>query len=56
MYTTQDERGVLNNYASEPKMYFAEYPSPEQQRQYMFIGGVAIALVTTLLGIALSVS
>jgi hypothetical protein len=56
MYTTQDERGILNNYATEPQVYFAEYPSSEQQRQYMFQGGLAIILVTGLLGIALSVS
>jgi hypothetical protein len=56
MYTTQDERGILNNYASEPQMYFAEYPSPEQQRLYMFQGALAIGLVTTLLGIVLTVS
>jgi len=30
MYTT--EEGILNNYAAEPAVYFAEYPSPEQQR------------------------
>ncbi|MGQ9870334.1 photosystem II assembly protein Psb34 [Leptodesmis sp.] len=26
MYTTNNE-GLLNNYAAEPKMYYAEYPS-----------------------------
>jgi hypothetical protein len=56
MYTTQDERGILNNYATEPKLYFAEYPSFEQQRQYLLQGGLAVALVSTLLAIALSVS
>jgi hypothetical protein len=56
MYTTQDERGILNNYATEPKMYFAEYPSPGQQRQYMVIGGLAVILVTSLFAIALGVS
>lgn len=56
MYTTQDECGILNNYAIEPKMYFAEYPSPEQQRQYMLIGGLAVILVSSLFAIALSVS
>jgi hypothetical protein len=56
MYTTQDERGILNNFATEPQVYFAEYPSHDQQRQYMFQGGLAIVFVTTLLGIALAVS
>jgi hypothetical protein len=27
MYTTINENGVLNNYATEPKVYYAEYPS-----------------------------
>jgi hypothetical protein len=56
MYTTQDERGILNNFATEPRVYFAEYPSPEQQRQYLFQGSLAIVFVTTLFGIALAVS
>jgi hypothetical protein len=56
MYTTQDERGILNNYATEPKMYFAAYPSLEQQRRYMLIGGLAVVLVTSLFAIAIGVS
>ncbi|MBD1823032.1 ssl1498 family light-harvesting-like protein, partial [Cyanobacteria bacterium FACHB-DQ100] len=34
MYTTRNEDGILNNYASEPTMYFAEFPSSEQQQRY----------------------
>ncbi|NEP11851.1 MAG: ssl1498 family light-harvesting-like protein, partial [Symploca sp. SIO2C1] len=30
MYTSND-LGVLNNYATEPQMYYASYPFPEQQ-------------------------
>jgi hypothetical protein len=56
MYTTQDERGILNNFASEPKVYLAEYPSFKQQRQYLILGGLAVALVSALVTIALSVS
>jgi hypothetical protein len=56
MYTTQDERGILNNFATEPQMYLAEYPSMEQQQRYLFQGALAIGLVTTLLGVALAVS
>ncbi|NET61294.1 MAG: ssl1498 family light-harvesting-like protein [Symploca sp. SIO2E6] len=55
MYTS-DEYGVLNNYATEPQMYLAVYPSPEQQRRYAFIGAIATLFVTSLLLIALSVS
>ncbi|WP_404784544.1 photosystem II assembly protein Psb34 [Altericista sp. CCNU0014] len=56
MHTTQDERGLLNNFAVEPTLYFAEVPSREQQRQYWIQGVAAIAFVGTLLGIALAVS
>ena len=47
MYTT-DENGVFNNYAIEPQMSYAEYPSPEQQRRYALQGAAAILLVTFL--------
>lgn len=55
MYTV-DETGVMNNYAVEPELYFAEYPSPEQQRRYMFQGAFAILLVTATVLTALAVS
>ncbi|MBD1840706.1 ssl1498 family light-harvesting-like protein [Coleofasciculus sp. FACHB-64] len=54
-YTT-DERGILNNYAAEPAVYFAEPPSPEQQRRYAFQGAIAILFVTLLVLTALGVS
>jgi hypothetical protein len=56
MYTTTDERGILNNYANEPAMYLAVYPSPEQQRRYLLQGGLAALLVTSVTLIALAVS
>jgi hypothetical protein len=56
MQTTQDERGILNNFAVEPTLYFAEFPSAQQQRQYLVQGAVAVAFVATILGIALAVS
>ncbi|YAF99271.1 MAG: photosystem II assembly protein Psb34 (plasmid) [Nodularia sp. CChRGM 3473] len=56
MYTTVNEAGILNNYANEPKMYYAAYPNPEQQRQYAVQGAFATLLVTTLILVALGVS
>ncbi len=47
MYTTNEE-GILNNYATEPQMYYAQYPSPEQQRRYIFQGAIATLFVTSL--------
>ncbi|NER80795.1 MAG: ssl1498 family light-harvesting-like protein, partial [Leptolyngbya sp. SIO1D8] len=46
----------LNNYAVEPEMYFASYPSPEQQQRYMLQGGFATLLVTALVFITFAVS
>jgi len=55
MYTTNEE-GLLNNYAAEPAMYFAEYPSPEQQRRYAIQGAVAFLFVALTIFTALGVS
>ena len=56
MITTIDETGVWNNYAAEPDMYFAEYPSEEQQSKYMVQGGAAALLISSLLMVALAAS
>ena len=56
MHTTKDEHGILNNFAVEPTLYFAEAPSVNQQRQYVFQGALALGLVASLIGIALTVS
>jgi hypothetical protein len=54
-YTT-DERGILNNYAAEPAMYYAEYPSPEQQQRYAMLGAVAMLLVAMTIFTAFAAS
>ncbi len=54
-YTTEDG-GRLNNFANEPKMYEAEPPSANQKRNYLILGGLALALVGGLLVVAVSVS
>ena len=56
MLTTTDETGRLNNYATEPVMYFSTYPSLEMQRAFLLQGGLAALFVTTLLFIAALVS
>ncbi|MEH2055413.1 photosystem II assembly protein Psb34 [Nostoc sp.] len=56
MYTTVNENGVINNYASEPQLYYAEYPSPEQQNRYKFQAAVATLLVTAIVLVAFGVS
>ncbi len=56
MYTTTNEEGILNNYATEPEIYSATYPFPEEQRRYAFQGAMAILLVASLVLTALAVS
>lgn len=55
MYTTNEE-GILNNYAVEPPVYFAEYPSQQQQQRYLFQGAVAVMFVSLLVLTAFGVS
>ncbi len=56
MRYTIDENGVLNNYAAEPAMYYAEYPSPAQQQRYLFQAAIAVLLVATSVFVAISAS
>ena len=49
MYTTVNEEGILNNYAPELPFYYAEYPSPEQQRRYALQGALATLFVGLLI-------
>lgn len=54
-YTTE-EGGRLNNFANEPKMYEAEPPTSSQKRNYIILGGLALALLAGLMVVAVSVS
>jgi hypothetical protein len=56
MYTTIDDQGRLNNYATEPKMYLAEYPSLEKQQKYALQAGTAVLLLVSLVLTAFAVS
>jgi hypothetical protein len=56
MYTTVNEDGILNNYATEPQMYYSEYPAIWEQRKYVVQGVFAALIVTTLVLVGLSVS
>lgn len=56
MRYTIEEGGRLNNFAVEPKMYSAEPPTKNQQRNYIVMGAGAIVLVATLVFVAVSVS
>lgn len=56
MYTTTDENGILNNYAIEPKIIYAEYPAIYEQRRYVIQGAIASLLVTAIVLISFAVS
>lgn len=56
MYTTVDETGRLNNYATEPPVYLASFPSIEKQRAYLRQALMATALIATLMVVAVTVS
>jgi hypothetical protein len=56
MYTTVNEDGVLNNYPTEPKVYFAEYPAIWEQRKYVVQGIFAISLITAVVLVAFAAS
>ena len=51
-----DDEGIINNYATEPDLYMANYPSPEQQKRYFFWGAGATLLITIALLTTFSVS
>lgn len=54
-YTT-DDKGILNNFAAEPAVYFAQYPSENEKRRYAIQAVVATMLVTVVLITAFAVS
>ncbi len=56
MYTTVNQDGVLNNYAPELPIYYAEYPTVWQQQRYALQGAVATLLVSLLILTSLAVS
>lgn len=57
MYTTtQLDNGIINNYAVEPEMTYAEYPGLYEQRKYLQQGAFAALFVTALIMISFIVS
>ncbi len=53
---TVDQEGLNNNYAVEPPMYAALFPSPEQARQYAFQAAAATVLIVGLIVTSVAVS
>ncbi|MBD2295732.1 ssl1498 family light-harvesting-like protein [Anabaena sphaerica FACHB-251] len=53
---TNEEGGLLNNFAREPKVYQAEPPTDGQKRTYIILGTAAALLVGGLIFVAFTVS
>jgi|GEM_PF-840259 len=53
---TVDQEGLTNNYAVEPNMYYAAFPSQEQARQYALQGLMAATLLVGLIVTSFAVS
>lgn len=53
---TVDQEGLTNNYAVEPTMYAAVFPSPEQVRQYALQAAAAALLIVGLIATSAAVS
>lgn len=56
MYSTTDDQGLLNNFAKEPKVYYADAPSAKEQRNYVLQGVVAAILVSAVVAVSFVVS
>ena len=56
MTTISDENGIMNNFAKEPVMYYAEAPSSQEKRGYFVWGAIALVVVAVSVFTAFSVS
>ena len=56
MTTISDENGIINNFAKEPKMYYADAPSSQEQRKYLVWGAIAGIVVVASVFVAVVVS
>ena len=56
MQTAQLDNGILNNYATEPEMTYAQYPSLYEQKRYLQQGAIALLLVAATVFVSFVVS
>lgn len=56
MTTISDENGIINNFAKEPAMYYAEAPTSKEQRSYVIWGAIAFMVVAGSVLTAISIS
>ncbi len=53
---TLNEQGQSSNSPDESPIYYAQYPSPEQQQRYLLQGGIAVLFITALILFAVAIS
>ena len=53
---TEEEGGILNNFAREPQMYTADEPNPTEKRNYAILGVLAFALLGGIVAVAVYAS
>ncbi|MCC0176625.1 ssl1498 family light-harvesting-like protein [Waterburya agarophytonicola K14] len=56
MTTISDENGIINNFAKEPQMYYAEAPTTKEQKSYIVWGAIAFLVTAGSVFTAISVS
>jgi hypothetical protein len=53
---TEEEGGILNNFAKEPQMYTAEEPDTTEKRNYVILGVLAFGLLSGIIAVAIYAS
>lgn len=53
---TEEEGGLLNNFAREPQMYTAEEPDSTEKRNYVILGILAFLLLGGVIAVAMYAS
>lgn len=53
---TEEEGGILNNFAREPQMYTADEPTSSEKKNYAIYGVLAFVLVGGVIAVAIYAS
>ena len=53
---TEEEGGLLNNFAKEPQMYTADEPNQSEKRNYAILGVLAFLLLGGVIAVAVYAS
>ena len=53
---TEEEGGILNNFAREPQMYTADEPTSSEKKSYLVFGALAVALLGGVMAVAVYAS